>query len=72
MPYLNLLRELAQKWDVNLNSYNGVWEVNLSYPHAEGVKHGAQGATPEEAIRKIYLLMNPIKRNTLDGKLTQT
>lgn len=86
MNYLNLLRELSEQYVVKMESghANGDWAV-LVGKHSIGGHtpgSGAQvlgftvmtqgyGKTPEEAIRVAYLLVNPIPKNTNDGKLSQ-
>ncbi len=73
MQYLNLIREMEKDWIVQLVGENGVWECSLRLRYtSEGDKHHGSGDCPEQAIRRCYLNLNPIEKNTRDGKLSQT
>ena len=71
-----LLEELAKDHTVWLKALpRGVWECDVSYMDEESgdvkYRHREKGKTPEEAIRKAYLKVNPIPVNDRTGKLSQ-
>lgn len=74
MPYLNYLKELSEIGYATLASkvqyrddvLHTLWEVTFTYKN-EGFNELAPvyADTPEEAIRKMYLKVNPIPKRKL-------
>jgi hypothetical protein len=65
MPYLNLLRELAQSFAVSLHGDRpNEWQVVLDDKVNGITAFRSEGSTPEEAIRKAYMAVNPLPRNS--------